>query len=179
MGSIDEDADEMEDIDMETLIEAGVVTAEKNSNKKGKGKETGEVGRGHVIFTDDRDDCEFVEHMTWHCRTLTRYGMIVASWKPEANMPSRMQESKAEETEQLDLGWITTNRLPAMQTTKPTKSKAKSQPSAIVSESEEDDDDDEDDDVEDVDAMGELEVDQKRAQQKRVEAELKIEANVS
>jgi hypothetical protein len=105
--------------------------------------------------------------------------MIVASWKPEANMPSRMQESKAEETEQLDLGWITTNRLPAMQTTKPTKSKVKSQPSAIVSESEEDDDDDEDDDVEDVDAMGELEVDEKRAQQKRVEAELKIEANVS
>jgi U3 small nucleolar RNA-associated protein 11 len=55
-GSADEDADELEDVDMETLEEAGLVTRSKKANVKGKGKETGQVGRGHTVFTDDKDE---------------------------------------------------------------------------------------------------------------------------
>jgi hypothetical protein len=54
--SADEDADELEDVDMETLEEAGLVARSKSV--KGKGKETGQVGRGHTVFTDDKDERE-------------------------------------------------------------------------------------------------------------------------
>lgn len=57
-GSADEDADELEDVDMETLEEAGLVARSKKVNVKGKGKETGQVGRGHTVFTDDKDERE-------------------------------------------------------------------------------------------------------------------------
>ena len=54
--SADEDAEELEDVDMETLEEAGLIARSKSV--KGKGKETGQVGRGHTVFTDDKDERE-------------------------------------------------------------------------------------------------------------------------
>jgi hypothetical protein len=72
-----------------------------------------------------------------------------------------------EESEEIDLGWVTTNR-------RAPNAKPKSVPSAIQSESE-----DEVENDNDVDGMGEVEVDAKRAQQKKVEKELQKEANVS
>ena len=57
-GSMDGAADELEDVDMETLVEAGLVARTKSS--KGKGKETGQVGRGHTVFADDQDEREFM-----------------------------------------------------------------------------------------------------------------------
>jgi len=74
--------------------------------------------------------------------------------------------------EEVDLGWVTTNRrAPQSQSKSKSKSRAE-EPSAILSDEDEDDDDD-------VDEMGEIEVDVKRAEQKRVEKDLRREANVS
>lgn len=72
-----------------------------------------------------------------------------------------------DEKEEVDLGWVTTNRrAPQVKS------------SAILSEDEDESASDEDED-DDVDGMGETEVDVKRAEQKRVEKDLQREANVS
>ncbi|KAH8080205.1 small-subunit processome [Filobasidium floriforme] len=149
-GSADEDADELEDVDMETLEEAGLVARSKKVNVKGKGKETGQVGRGHTVFTDDKDE--------------------LLEWEPtaRASKPTQTESSRSESVEEVDLGWVTTNRR-APQPQSKSKSRAE-EPSAIESDEDEDDDDD-------VNEMGEIEVDVKRAEQKRVEKDLRREAN--
>jgi len=80
---------------------------------------------------------------------------------------SKSTVDQSDKTEQLDLGWVTTNR-------RAPQAKLKSAPSAIQSDSEDGSEDDED-----VGGLGETEVDAKRAEQKRVEKELQKEANVS
>jgi hypothetical protein len=180
-GSADEDADELEDVDMETLEEAGLIARSKKVNVKGKGKETGQVGRGHTVFTDDKDECEYMAtphliHSVQIFRSLIQCAFdpdsLVLEWEPtaRASKPTQTESPASESVEEVDLGWVTTNRR-APQSQSKSKSTAE-EPSAIES----DEDDDEDDDV---DEMGEIEVDVKRAEQKRVEKDLRREANVS
>ena len=171
--SMDEDADELEDVDMETLVEAGLEARTKSS--KGKGKETGQVGRGHTVFADDQDEREFMfmvsEILAPHGLLLISCIPLVLDYTPTVRTtPTEKSKSTADqghEPEELDLGWVTTNRRAPQAKLKPT-------PSAIESDSEDGSEDDED-----VDGLGETEVDAKRAEQKRVEKELQKEANVS
>jgi hypothetical protein len=171
--SMDEDADELEDVDMETLVEAGLVARTKSS--KGKGKETGQVGRGHTVFADDQDERE---SMFMVCEIPTPNGLLLMSYIPlvldytptvrtASTDKSKSNMDQGDETEELDLGWITTNR-------RAPQAKLKSAPIAMESDSEDASEDDED-----VGGLGEIEVDAKRAEQKRVEKELQKEANVS
>jgi TATA-binding protein-associated factor Taf7 len=97
---------------------------------------------------------------------------IVLEWEPtvRASKPTQTESSRSESVEEVDLGWVTTNRR-APQSQSKSKSRAE-EPSAIQSEEDEDEDDD-------VDEMGEIEMDVKRAEQKRVEKDLRREANVS
>lgn len=99
---------------------------------------------------------------------------IVLKWEPtaRASEPTQIESSTSAPVEEVDLGWVTTNRrAPQSQSKSKSKSRAE-EPSAILSDEDEDDDDD-------VDEMGEIEVDVKRAEQKRVEKDLRREANVS
>jgi hypothetical protein len=179
-GSADEDADELEDVDMETLEEAGLIARSKKANFKGKGKETGQVGRGHTVFTDDKDERECFAvpriHAVCNLRSLIRYAFdpdtLVLEWEPtaRASKPTQTESPTSESVEEVDLGWVTTNRR-APQSQSKSRSRAE-EPSVIQSDADEDDDDD-------VDEMGEIEVDVKRAEQKRVEKDLRREANVS
>lgn len=61
-GSDEEDESEAdEEIDIETLIEAGMVKPDAGASKrtnKGKNNSGTEVGRGHVIFKDDEAECK-------------------------------------------------------------------------------------------------------------------------
>lgn len=108
------------------------------------------------------------------CNSPLTLNAIVLEWEPtaRASKPTQTVSSTSESVEEVDLGWVTTNRrAPQSQSKSKSKSRAE-EPSAIQS----DDDEDEDDDV---DEMGEIEVDVKRAEQKRVEKDLRREANVS
>lgn len=97
---------------------------------------------------------------------------VVLEWEPtaRASKPTQTESPTSAPVEEVDLGWVTTNRR-APQSQSKSKSRAE-EPSAIQSDDDEDDDDD-------VDEMGEIEVDVKRAEQKRVEKDLRREANVS
>lgn len=97
---------------------------------------------------------------------------VVLEWEPtaRASKPTPTESSTSGSVEEVDLGWVTTNRR-APQSQSKAKSRAE-EPSAIQSDVDEDEDDD-------VDEMGEIEVDVKRAEQKRVEKDLRREANVS
>ena len=87
-------------------------------------------------------------------------------WEPtvRTSKSAGTDASASDPVEELDLGWVTTNR-------RASQAKPKS---AIVS-----DDEDEEEDDDDVDMMGEREVDVKRAEQKRIEKDLQREAHVS
>jgi hypothetical protein len=181
-GSADEDADELEDVDMETLEEAGLVARSKKVNVKGKGKETGQVGRGHTVFTDDKDEREYLItphsiHSVYIFRSLIQCAFDpdppVLEWEPtaRASKPTQTESPTSESVEEVDLGWVTTNRR-APQSQSKSKSRVE-EPCAIQSDEEDEDDDD------DMNEMGEIEVDVKRAEQKRVEKDLRREANVS
>jgi hypothetical protein len=97
---------------------------------------------------------------------------IVLEWEPtvRASKFNQTEPSTSAPVEEVDLGWVTTNRR-APQPQSKSKSRAE-EPSAIQSDEDKDEDDD-------VDEMGEIEVDVKRAEQKRVEKDLRREANVS
>jgi hypothetical protein len=65
---LSEPEDNVDDIDIDALREAGVIPDDKPavasssaSGKKGKGKQVSNglvPGRGHTIFTDDQQECE-------------------------------------------------------------------------------------------------------------------------
>lgn len=56
----DQDEDMMQDIDEDTLIEAGIIAPAKRSQGKQPALNEFQAARGHTVFTDDQDERESV-----------------------------------------------------------------------------------------------------------------------
>lgn len=141
MDDLDSLDGDMEEIGMETLVEAGIVKPIKSDKWASKAKTDGQVERGHVVFTDDKDE-------------LMDYS------PPKSITASASKLSSAAQVEELDLGWVTTNRQ---------KSKKGKERAPAISEDGED--------AGSISGLDEDEIDIKRAEQRRVEQTLKKEAN--
>lgn len=96
-----------DDIEVEQLLATGVIAPPREN--KGKGKQVdGAVNKGHVIFTDDKEECEFALSATHRLVTSPDFPLvIVLTYRrtPSAKTPVTKSVPLQQSATPQDFGW--------------------------------------------------------------------------